>query len=204
MIRFLLVLFAVLTTTSFAQKPPELVGPYPLLYVVDGDTIRISLDGKPEYVRLTGVNTPEVRGGAFYATEATAFTRSLLEGQEVRLEYDSGLRDRYNRVLAYVYLSDGSQLNLLLAEGGFATAYYVPPNERYKPLYVAAVAGAKSVHKGMWQTLTGAFRDRNCTDFRTQAEAQAFFMGAKTALRDPHGLDRDADGIACASLKRGN
>ena len=80
--------------------------------VVDGDTIILS---NGEKVRLIGVDTPEtVRPNTpveYYGKEASAFTKKMVEGKDVKLEYDWQQRDKYGRLLAYVYLMDGTFLN---------------------------------------------------------------------------------------------
>ena len=104
--------------------------------VVDGDTFIIMYRGQQTKVRLIGVDTPEaynyknVRqepGGK----EASAYTRSLIEGKQVTLEFDHVMYDKYGRLLAYVYLSDGRMLNALLVENGYAEPARYEPNVRY-------------------------------------------------------------------------
>src|SRR5712691_4500035 len=87
--------------------------------VTDGDTVRLVGLGR---VRLIGVDTPEVFGGAqCYGREASAFVKRLLPpGRRVRYRVGIQPRDRYGRLLAYVWLGDGRFLNLLLAEAGYA------------------------------------------------------------------------------------
>ena len=94
--------------------------------VIDGDTI--VLDGD-ERVRLIGVDTPETvhpqKPVEYFGKEASAFTRRMVEGDRVRLEYEQGMprEDRYGRTLAYVYLEGGRLLNLEIIEGGYGHAY---------------------------------------------------------------------------------
>lgn len=166
--------------------------------VIDGDTVVLAVDGVPERVRLIGVDTPEVRGRELYAAEATAYAEELLTGQRVKLERDVQERDRFDRLLAYLFLPDGRQVNLLIAEAGLAKLQTVPPNTRYEPLYAAAIEGARSVRKGLWSGLPGGFKDRDCKDFTTRREAQAFFQGAQPG--DRHRLDPNKDGKACTAL----
>lgn len=83
--------------------------------VVDGDTIIVNIDGKKERVRLIGVDTPETKHPnkpvEYFGREASAFTKGMVEGKKVKLEYDWQRRDKYGRLLAYVYLEDGTFLN---------------------------------------------------------------------------------------------
>ncbi len=94
-------------------------GPRTVTRVVDGDTL--VLDGG-ERIRLIGVDTPETvhpqKPVEYFGKEASAFTRRMADGQEVRLEYDQQRRDRYGPTLAYVWLPDDSLLNLEIIRRG--------------------------------------------------------------------------------------
>lgn len=91
--------------------------------VVDGDTIEIETGDKVRYLL---VDTPEMPDSC-YADEAADFNASLVEGREVSLVYDeAACRDRYGRLLAYVWV-DGSEVNRLLVERGYACVYVLPP-----------------------------------------------------------------------------
>jgi len=92
--------------------------------VIDGDTIKLS---NGERVRLIGVDTPETvhprKPVEYFGKEASAFTKRLCEGKFVRLEYDQNKRDRYRRLLAYVYLEDGTFVNAEIIKQGYGYAY---------------------------------------------------------------------------------
>src|SRR3954465_5035207 len=79
----------------------------PVVRVIDGDTIVVKVEGKDTRVRLIGVDTPETvrlnKPVEYFGKEASAFTKRLLEGERVTLEYDRQKADRYRRTLAYVY-----------------------------------------------------------------------------------------------------
>jgi len=111
--------------------------------VVDGDTIRVRLpDGREEPVRYIGVDTPE-RGDPCWG-EATDANARLVEGRRVRLERDVSERDRYNRLLAYVYRAgDGLLVNEALVRDGWARAREYPPDTRLADRLAAAERGPR-------------------------------------------------------------
>jgi micrococcal nuclease len=104
--------------------------------VVDGDTVEISpaIDSI-EDLRLKGVDTPESKdpdcGAQPHADEASAFTEAQLESEEVEIEFDIEKKDRYGRLLAYVYPKDGELFNETLLEEGYAQVATIPPNVKY-------------------------------------------------------------------------
>jgi len=118
--------------------------------VIDGDTVL--LDGR-ERVRLIGVDTPELhREGTpvqYFARQASAFTRGRAEGRAVRLEYERERRDRYGRTLAYVYLEDGTFLNLEIIRRGYGFAYTRHPF-RHLEEFRAAERAARKAGAGLW------------------------------------------------------
>jgi len=122
--------------------------------VVDGDTLKISpaIDGIDE-IRLIGVDTPETKEPGCevqpYGPEASEFATRELQGEEVDLEFDEERRDRYDRLLAYVYRDD-EMFNEDLLEGGYAQVATFPPNDKYVDRFEAAQAEAKAVPLGIW------------------------------------------------------
>src|SRR5438128_2331450 len=124
--------------------------------VVDGDTIVVHLGGRRERVRLIGIDTPEsVKPNTpvqCYALEASARTKALVPPDaSIRLVGDVEARDRYGRLLAYVYrASDGLFVNLALAREGFAVPYTYPPNVAHAAEFVAAAAEARDAGRGLW------------------------------------------------------
>ena len=115
----------------------------------DGDTLWLSGVGK---VRLIGVDTPEVYGGAeCYGRRASAFverTAPLRSTVTYRLGTDE--RDRYGRALAYVYLEDGRLLNLMLVQRGYAQVLTVPPNVEFAERLRSAARRARAAGRGLW------------------------------------------------------
>ncbi len=132
-------------------------------WIYDGDTLQIEGLGK---VRLLGIDTPEKEESErdnFYrkryhlsagtlrkiAHQALAFNIDQAKNQHVRLEYDQEARDRYGRVLAYVYLPDGRMLNRLLLEEGLASVYR-RFEFRFKRDFLATEEQARKRQKGLW------------------------------------------------------
>lgn len=130
--------------------------------VTDGDTIRVNIEGQDEPVRLIGIDTPETHGQGglreCYGSEASARTAALLPiGAKVRLVRDAEPRDRYGRLLAYVYrASDDLFVNLTLAREGYAAVLTIPPNVAHSDAFVAAAARARDENRGLWGRCGGA------------------------------------------------
>jgi micrococcal nuclease len=124
--------------------------------VVDGDTIHVQIGGHDETVRLIGIDTPETvdprQPVGCFGKEASNHTKELLpKGTEVRLVRDVEARDRYDRLLAYVYrVKDGLFVNLSLAQDGFADLLTYPPNIAHVDDFTAAVAEAREAGRGLW------------------------------------------------------
>jgi micrococcal nuclease len=118
--------------------------------VIDGDTIE--LDGG-ERVRLIGVDTPETvdprRPVEYFGKEASSFTRGLVQGKTVRLEFDQETIDSYGRTLAYVYLEDGTLLNAEIIRRGYGHAYTRFPF-RYQGEFLALERQARAEDRGLW------------------------------------------------------
>ena len=127
----------------------------PVVRVVDGDTIQIRLGDRKERVRLIGVDTPEtVKPNTpvqCFGRKASAETHRLLDGRRVRLVPDVEPRDRYGRLLAYVYrLPDGLFVNAELARRGYARQMTIPPNVRFADHFRMLVAQARRAGRGLW------------------------------------------------------
>ena len=124
--------------------------------VVDGDTVVAHLPGGDEKVRLIGIDTPETvdprKPVQCFGKEASDRTKALLpKGTPIRLERDAEARDRYGRLLAYVYRAeDGMFVNLTLAEEGYAHQLTIPPNVAYADRFGAAAAAARAEGRGLW------------------------------------------------------
>jgi micrococcal nuclease len=125
--------------------------------VVDGDTIVARLaSGVEERVRYIGVDTPEsVKPNTpvqCFAKQAGAFNERLVAGRSVRLVPDVERRDRYGRLLAYVYReSDGLFVNAELVRRGYATTATFPPNVRFAAEFAGLARAAMSAGRGLWR-----------------------------------------------------
>jgi micrococcal nuclease len=129
--------------------------------VVDGDTLHVRLGGRQERVRLIGIDTPEsVKPGSpveCFAKEAAGHTAGLVPpGTAVRLVRDIEARDRYGRLLAYVYRrSDSLFVNLALARDGVAAPLTIPPNVAHAEEFAAAAGQARQRGRGLWARCNG-------------------------------------------------
>jgi micrococcal nuclease len=128
-----------------------------ILTVIDGDTVDIEIDGQTERVRLIGVNTPETKHPTkpieCFGPEASAYmTRLLPKGTEVRIERDEEARDRYGRMLLYLYRdSDNLFINLDLISRGYGTPMSIEPNTFHRNDFVHAAALAEASNVGLWK-----------------------------------------------------
>jgi len=118
--------------------------------VVDGDTIVLS---NGERVRYIGIDTPETKHPKkpvqYFGREASAYNKSLVEHKMVRLEFDVDKRDKYGRLLAYVYVGD-TFVNAKLVEEGYAQVYTFPPNVKYADLFLKLQREARENNRGLW------------------------------------------------------
>jgi endonuclease YncB( thermonuclease family) len=125
---------------------------YSVKSVYDGDTIILENNHR---VRLLGVNTPEIesrhRSGEPGGVAAREWLHNQVRNQQVYLEYDQEKKDKYNRQLAHVFLSDGTHLNLELLKQGLAFMSIVPPNLRYADAFSHAQQQAEKQALGIWR-----------------------------------------------------
>lgn len=203
---------------------------YPVIKVVDGDTISVDIDGTKETIRLIGINTPETvdprKPVECFGIEASNKAKELLTGKKIVLENDptQGERDKYDRLLRYVWLEDGTFFNKIMINDGYAYEYTYDTPYKYQAEFEQAEIEARLAKRGLWagnacsqenQTQppnienqgivdTGSIicssNTYNCPDFKTHAEAQQVFEFCGGINNDVHGLDADKDGLACESL----
>jgi micrococcal nuclease len=123
--------------------------------VVDGDTVVARVGGREERVRYIGMDTPEdVKPGTpvqCYSRAAAAANRRLVAGRRVRLVQDAETRDRYGRLLAYVYrASDGLFVNAELVRRGYARPLTIPPNVAHAAQIARLARAARRSGRGLW------------------------------------------------------
>jgi micrococcal nuclease len=146
--------FVALLGTVAAAQPASLSLEALVVRVVDGDTIVVQVEGRNEKVRYIGVNTPElhhpVRGEEAGGREATEVNRDLVGGKQVRLELDVQVRDRYGRLLAYVWAGE-LMVNAELVRRGYAQVMTIPPNVRHQELLLKLQREARQAGRGLWR-----------------------------------------------------
>lgn len=231
----------VVTQPAFVNGSREGAGktvPAHVMRVVDGDTMKVSFQEagktKEETIRLLLVDTPESvdpeKPVQPYALEASQYAKDMLNGQDVRLEFDVSERDKYGRLLCYLYIGD-RMFNELLLENGYArVAYIYPPNVRYVDQFQAIQKKAQQKGIRIWSLENYAqedgFHERAAeakpssvpvtTPTPTPKSPQASYnscteahaAGVYAIRRGEPGysakLDRDNDGIACEKLVSGS
>jgi micrococcal nuclease len=146
-----LLLVLALVATAWGADPQPLGGL--VVRVVDGDTIHVRVGARVEKVRYIGVNTPEVhhprQGEQPGGRDAWDVNRRLVAGRRVRLELDVQARDRYGRLLAYVWVGE-IMVNAELVGRGYAQVMTVPPNLRYQQLFLRLQRDAREAGRGLW------------------------------------------------------
>lgn len=210
-----------LTTTTVTLPESEQV--FKVVKVVDGDTITLD-DGRT--IRYIGIDTPETvdprQPVQCYGKEASDKNKELVEGKEVRLAKDVSEYDKYKRTLSYIYVGD-IFVNDYLVRNGYAKSSSYPPDVKHQDQFKQAEQEARANKRGMWSdacdllpspTLGSATTgttptssnpscsgpDKDCSDFSTQEEAQAFYLSCGGPASDTHRLDREGDGKACETL----
>jgi micrococcal nuclease len=157
-----LALVAAFSSNGLAHEQAEIVR------VIDGDTVAVSLNGRRETVRLIGIDTPESRPNrkakkdaerskndvetiTSLGKKATGYVEGLLKaGTTVEIEFDLRQRDRYGRLLGYLYLSDGRMVNEEIMRAGYASPMTMPPNVKYRDRFLEAFHDAREHRRGLW------------------------------------------------------
>lgn len=192
---------------------------YPVVKVVDGDTIDVEIDGAVERLRLIGINTPESvdprKPVECFGIEASNKAKEMLMGRLVALESDptQGERGKYGRLLRYVRTQDGLFYNLEIIKQGYAFEYTYDTVYKYQAEFKSAEEYAQENELGLWadgacdnyqaEEESGeevvevpedgeyicSHNEYNCSHFSTQAEAQAVYDYCGGANNDVHRLD---------------
>jgi micrococcal nuclease len=129
---------------------------YQVVKVIDGDTLDVSIGGKTERIRLIGINTPETvdprKEVECFGVEASNKSKTLLTGKQVSLESDGsqGDRDKYDRLLRYVFLEDGANFNLRMIREGYAYEYTYDLPYKYQLAFKEAQKQAMEAKAGLW------------------------------------------------------
>lgn len=156
-----LLLFLAGGISAALQDKPQVVptalqaGYYRVAQFEDGDTVTVDMAGQEERVRFIGVDTPETKDPRkpvqCFGKAASDFTKQLIGSNHVKLEADptNTNRDRYNRLLRYVYLPDGRLVNLEIIKQGYGFAYVSFPFEKMEQ-FRAAQTEAREANRGLW------------------------------------------------------
>ena len=124
--------------------------------IIDGDTLILDINGKEESVRLIGVDTPEIKDPRktvkCFGKEASQKAKELMENKKVKLEIDTTQndRDKYNRLLRYVYLEDGTLVNKKLIKEGFGFEYTYQVPYKFQTEFKEAQKIAETNKIGLW------------------------------------------------------
>ena len=165
----LAVLAAALTASPAAAVagPPGQLPSGRVVYVVDGDTVDVRHGARVERVRLIGIDAPEAHDSAkldrdarrshrskaaieAMGRRATEFTARRLGERTVGLELDVEQRDPYGRLLAYLWLPDGTLFNAEILRAGYAHVLTIPPNVRYASHFKRLQQEARAAGRGLW------------------------------------------------------
>jgi micrococcal nuclease len=141
------------TTQQIAPRQANLL-PAKIISVIDGDTMKVKVNGKEETIRLLLVDTPETKHPNKpvqpFGPEASVFAKKTLEGKDVQIEIDVSERDKYGRLLAYLWI-DGKMFNEMLLEKGLArVAYIYSPNVKYVDQFREIQKKAQIAGVGIW------------------------------------------------------
>jgi micrococcal nuclease len=161
---------AVVQNTKPVAVPAKKISPekeyYLVIKVVDGDTLDLNINGATERIRLIGIDTPEVvdprKPVQCFGLEASNQAKAVLTGQSVALEKDpsQGERDKYGRLLGYIFLRDGTNFNKQMIREGYAYEYTYNLPYKYQTEFKAAENYARINKLGLWA-------DDSCIDVAT-------------------------------------
>ncbi len=152
--------------------------------VVDGDTVTIDIDGKSETLRLIGINTPETvdprKPVECFGKEASNKAKQVLEGKMVRIENDitQGERDKYGRLLVYIFLEDGTSFNKYMIDEGYAYEYTYNLPYKYQQDFKQAQRNAQGAQKGLWAPDVCSEPIETTVPVTTQSGSHTFYVSS--------------------------
>ena len=152
---------------------------YRVVWVIDGDTIKLD---NGQHVRLIGIDAPENRDDAKLrkdlrrrhltkaqelnmGRQAHNYLKKLIEGKKVRLKFDVSKYDQYHRILAYVYLTDGTFVNAKILKDGYAYPVNFKPDIKYAEVFQKLYKQAREDQKGLWQN--GGYHEKRIKWFHS-------------------------------------
>jgi len=217
---FFVFIFSLFVTSPIFADDPSL---FKVLKVVDGDTIVVDVRGNRETVRLLGIDTPESvdprRPVQCFGKAATEKMKGFVTGKSVILldeKLTQGNRDKYRRLLRYVYLADSKRtfVNGEMVKQGFAFSYREYPTKMLEK-FNNLEKYAREHNLGLWgecpldqkkiesvkRSKASVSTDKDCSDFATHEEAQKYFaMKGGSATNNVDRLDNNHDGLVCERL----
>ncbi|WP_347549177.1 thermonuclease family protein [Pseudalkalibacillus hwajinpoensis] len=150
----LFILLAACSSTSTDQMRKENTIPATVVRVVDGDTLKVTVENREETIRLLLVDTPETKHPSKpvqpFGPEASQFAKDKLQGKQIDIELDVSERDKYGRLLTYVWIGDSMFNEMLLEEGLARVAYIYQPNVKYVDQFESIQREAQKEAKGIW------------------------------------------------------
>jgi micrococcal nuclease len=157
--------------------------------VIDGDTIVVLLNGREERVRLIGIDTPE--RGRPYFEEATRKTAEFVLGKKVKLVKDVSERDKYGRLLRYVY-AGSLFVNAELVRQGFAMVYTYPPDVKYSEYFLKLQQEARENNRGLWSDQVSVHTSKSSGYYVASKRSDVFHLPDCTYARKiaPYNLIR--------------
>ena len=160
---FALIFLLLFVSACSMQKSPRILEQAVVIRIIDGDTIKVDINGTVETIRLLHINTPEKNEKCY--DEATLKLKELIEDKTVWLERDMQSYDLYNRSLRYIFLIPNTDkedydsfVNLMMVQEGYASSYILIPNTKYKNEFIKAEENATQNRKGcLWQNISQYF-----------------------------------------------
>lgn len=120
--------------------------------VIDGDSLEANIKGKREQIRLIGIDAPELRQ-KYWGKRSKKFLQDMISasGWQAHIEYDVDRRDKYDRILAYLWSRDNRLINEEMLSNGYAVVYTFPPNIKHADRLMAAQVIARENKRGIWK-----------------------------------------------------